>query len=945
MGGPKTPFDNKFGPSRVESKQKADEQKRSLFAKLTSKLRRTQAEHVPAQERSAIAESVGALPAQPASLPEYVKAQYGKADVPVFDRGAPDITLYPEPWLARAVQGALLAAANQEIRLQLVWPGTIASVPLVHALATLERWPIGDKRGLRALVFPTKRTSFAGLSKFLLGREKLLEWSHTYFTLVQLPGVTAPLPGRDNPNKDMLLQAVKSAWNQDHELPSPCIGEVLPHFDWDIDLSSWGTYASKYLSRTRRSLQRAYKIALWKEGDRIDKLGDPAVSPDALFGVSHLATAKQRRAAISSAAVTGEYQPELVLFDLTKSIRWTTERNLIRLVPEVIEAINTSWKKRVGFLLITDDPKTYFVLRSQLADKKQGVASRNVISDPIVATGSDYGLSNTRRPLDWSPATVSNKHFVADVLDQEMAEAATRLWTIGQALVLESNPQRLLRSASTFLLRLANLPGGYRDYVAWMEASAFADSIRAELTWNGHVARLASALDRGEFGDKAEGVRKATQRATKLVESYNDQTPLARRIAKLIAACLTKPKFRLAIFFRSNTDVAVAKAFLNRNPDFPVGADFSAVEGRVDFLIHKELGQVLEASVVPTRFVFVGLPDETLKELLTSEKVPADSIVFVDWRRANSVLIGLRALKSVDVFKAYRGRISEFGDELERRLKEVPQAIDIEKIDAIRVPRLSLSAAAADASRRDEGPGGAYKLELEDRSRIIAGQRMYVYDPDELKPFQFKDIEEIKQGDSVFVMSDELKDMFEVALIGAGHGIPRGSNFGQMLRNYHRDVLANSKRIFAGESGATLARSIQRRMKEISPELPQCSASRIRYWIDVEGSADTQAEDLKPHSTWSKEDFETFARALEVPENLIAIYWLMVAKQRTALQQAGRELADRYARVLFREDEAAIHFRLNRETMLRLQDEAVRNTYRVLRVIPPQLNALGPHVN
>ena len=120
------------------------------------------------------------------------------------------------------------------------------------------------------------------------------------------------------------------------------------------------------------------------------------------------------------------------------------------------------------------------------------------------------------------------------------------------------------------------------------------------------------------------------------------------------------------------------------------------------------------------------------------------------------------------------------------------------------------------------------------------------------------------------------------------------------------------------------------------PEGLACSLSRIRYWLDVEARSDSQAEDLKPHSTWSKADFELFALALEIPENLIGVYWLMVTGQRVALQQAGRELAERYAHILFREESAAVQFKLDQAAILELQDEAIRNTYRVVRIIPPE---------
>lgn len=924
MPGGKKKFESLFGPSRIENRARAEQSKKELVQRLLAPKVNIGA----ASTVSSVSKELDAPVPRDTKLAErpFADARYGRASVPLFDRDVLGEALHPEPWLARLVDAALLTASSFEVRIELIWPGTIKSVAVVQALASLERFAVGDKRGLRSLLFPTKRTSFTALGKFLLGREKLLDWTREYLTITQLRGAKPPIPGRDDQDKDMLLQAVRSGWNQDPALPPPCISEVMPNFDWDLEVGRWGDYSAKYLSRTKKSLQRRHKTELFKS-DRFARLGAPQTAPDALFGISHLATAKHWKAALSSEAFAGIGQPELVIFDLTKAMRDTTQRNLIRLVPEVVMAVKEVWKQPVGFLCITDDPKTYFVLRRKFLDDGEN----RVVSEPIVAAASDYGLSQSPRPMGWTPEPASNKHFHVEVLDQEMAEAATRFWTIGQQFDANAHANRQASATAAFLLRLANLPGGYKDYIGWMEASAFADSIRNELTWNGHVARLSAMIEQGVFADKAESVRRAIAKATALVETYNEQTPLARRIAKELAAGVGKQKYRADLVFRSNADIGIAKAFIGRQ-----GAAMETLADRINFRIHKELAVILNGGAVPSRLVFIGLPDETLKELVTSERVPADSVVVMDWRRANTVLTGLRALKSVEAYKPYRGRIAEFGDEIERRLKEVPNSIDIEKIEGLHVRRLSLPAAAAEASRRAEGPGGAFKLELENESRVIVSQRVYLYDPDEEKPFHAVDTEKVKPGDMVFVMSDELKDMFEVALIKAGHGIPRGSNFVEMLRNYHKDVLANSRRLFGDIGASALARKIQERMHTMRPEGPACSLSRIRYWLDVEASSDSQAEDLKPHSTWSKSDFELFARALEIPDNLIGVYWLMVTGQRVALQQAGRELAERYAHILFREESAAVHFKLDQAEILELQDEAIRNTYRVIRVISPQ---------
>jgi len=840
------------------------------------------------------------------------------------------------------VDAALQAACKKDLRLVLVWPGQADSIALIHALATLERTAIGDKRGLRALAYPTTRLTFSTLSQTAVDRERLLEWARHYLTVST--GIEPPIAGRDDQNKDMMLMALQSARNVAPQGDLPMLAEVLPHFEWDRESKSWGHYGDRYLRRSKRALERSHKRALFKkeEDGRIAQLGNPPTAPDALFGITHLASAEERRAALKSKALNGEdLQPEVVLLDATREMRLRTDKYLIRVIPEFIEDVIANWAKPCGFLVVTDDPKSYFAIRKSLAERISG-RRLNLIAETLITDPSDRGLSETPLPVNWIPSVVSLRHFPVGVLDQEASEAALRFWNLSEKFAQGSEAFNACREAAAYMLRLANLPGGYRDYTSWMSSQGVVDSVRRDMSWTGHEYRLQGLLDRGEFAARAEDVRRAMKRAAGLIDAYGDSTPLAARIAKEVGLCATKTKLNVAVMFRFNTDIPVAQLYLQRYGHYPNKRLFSEFEQRVALMNHRELPKLLADGDIPDRFIFVGLPDETVKLLVSSERVPADSVILVDFRRANDVLIGLRALQTIETYKPYRGRIAGLANEIGRRIGELPRAVDLEKLERMRVPRLSLSAAASDASRRSEVPG-AWRVELEGGRRTYVGQKVYIYDPDEARPFHQEDIENVKPGDHIFVMSDELKDRFESCLIEAGHPVMRGASLGEMVRSYHRHILQSARRLFGDLKGLALARQIQQRMTEIAPQAKVCSLNRIRYWMDVEDSAETAIEDLRPHSTWSATDFATFARALDVPENLIGQYWMMVTGQRRALQEAGRELADRYARVLFSEETAETLYRLRRETILMLQREAVQSAYRVVRTFPPLQSKEGAH--
>jgi hypothetical protein len=861
----------------------------------------------------------------------YGAARSGASKIPLYVRGqaAP---VWSQPWLHGAVDAVLQTAANQELRLVLMWPGHADGLVLIHALATLERNAIGDKQGLRALLYPTSRFSFSPLTHLLVDRERLLEWARHYLTVAV--GAESPLEGRDNQNKDMMLMALQSARNAAPTSESPLLSEVLPHFEWDRTDKTWGHYGEKFLRRSKLALERSHKRALFEkvEDGRMMRLGSPETAPDALFGISHLATPRERRDALKSKALRGlANQPEVVLFDLTRAMQLRAERPLVRTVTDIMKELADCWKTPYGVMIFTDDPKAFFTLRKLLVEKRR---DKPVHTETLVTAPKGSGLVESPLPRDWRPAQVSLRHFRISILDQETAEVALRFWSLSEKMEPTSEASTECRKTAAYLLRLANLPGGYRDFTSWMTSQAFTDSVRQDMSWSACEYRLDGLLERGALGSYVGDVRQAISRGTRLVETYADATPLASRLAKEVGACAEKAKTSVVVLFRFSADIAVAQSFLSRYAHYPSGRSFSEFSNRVSLRNQRELAQIVDSKILPSKFVFVGLPDETLRFLVSGDDIPADSVVLVDYRRANDVLIGLRALRTIDTYKAYRARISGIAGEIEKRLSELPKAIDLERLERVQVPRLSLSTAAAEHSRAAELPG-SWRVELEGGRHISIGQRVYLYDPDDAGLFHPEQTDNLKAGDLLFVMSDALKDLLESCLIAVGRPVMRGASLAEMVRAYHRQILNNAKRLYGDVEGILLARRIQTRMLELSASSKIVNLSRIRYWMDVEDSTAADSADLKPHSTRQRADFVVFAHALEIPDNLIEHYWMMITGQRLALQEAGRELADRYARVLFSDESVEAHYQLGREAILMLQREAVQNTFRVIRTIPP----------
>src|SRR4029077_10559034 len=228
----------------------------------------------------------------------------------------------------------------------------------------------------------------------------------------------------------------------------------------------------------------------------------------------------------------------------------------------------------------------------------------------------------------------------------------------------------------------------------------------------------------------------------------------------------------------------------------------------------------------------VGMTDETLRAVLTEERVPAGSVLLLSYKQAENYEKGLLALKTLEALKPYKGRISGLADDLARRLDAVPAPLVLDRLQ-LRALAFSFES-AMDAPDGDEQ--AFWRLDLEHIGRIFVARRVFKYEPDSDPPFEPVPVESIHEGDAIFVMTDDLKDRVEAALRAKGpSSFMRGITFGKMLEAYHNEVRSRSEALFPANSTSDRIRKIQGKMKEIDVG-GTVSTARVRYWLDLDGA-------------------------------------------------------------------------------------------------------------
>jgi len=912
-------------PERLEDRRKALEQKKALAERLLS--RKTPPLPPPMEEAEPVIGSTlpadtkedgtSAAPSSATSTSGPTKGQFGQARVAIYDRDATTVQLSPEPWLKALIELMLTVANSGGVHVCLAWPGRIDSLPFAHALATLERLATGDFAGLRTLLYPVKQTTFYQLNHYLLDRKRLVELCQQAYDVDT--GMFRSSRACDG--KAELLMALSTIQAHSSDVPYPTIAELVPSFTYDPESKTWGNYAGGFLKRSLTKLRRGHAAQLKASISTV--LGQPASAPDAILGIAHGAKKEQWAGALSSAVLVRGGAPELLLLDATDDMQKTAFRTPQR-IPDFLALALERLPGKPGAVVFTDDPATFFLLKKQLRDDLGSQLESHVFPAEVDVAS----LSCVPRPDSWVPVTRSLKHFQVEILDREASSVALRFLTAASELTLDSDAQRSCQQAAYYLLRLANLPGGYRDLGEWLEEENRPQSMATRLSWVPYEAGLRQAFERGAAGGEGERIRAALDKANVLLGHWAEHTPMALRLAREVEALAAKPRQQMVVVLPKAAYIAVAHRFLRRQLATK-GITLAGLADRLWFRTHGELKDVLGERHDITKFIFVGLTDDTLRVLVADERLPAGSLVMLSYKQADTYQKSLLALKTIDVLKPYRGRISGLAEEIGRKLDQMPTPLDVDRLQ-LRAMTLSFESSE---DVPDVGEATFWKLDLESLGRVFVAKRAFKYVPELDPPFESTGIDRLSKGDSIFVMTDELKDDVEATLRSSGFAsFSRGMTFAKMLDLYHGEVRRLSEEQFP--SPRARARQIQERMAEIDSETTNCSLQRIRYWLDLDGESD--GGNRPPHAARDRKYFEAFARALGIAEPLLKDFWLYAINHtRTENRMAGRELADFYTNVLFHPESVQVYANIPADVIGRLQREAARCVFRVINIIKP----------
>lgn len=265
-------------------------------------------------------------------------------------------TVAPQPW-TKDLLSTLLAAADQGgVTLCLVWPAKITALPLLHALANVERVFAKDLRGLRTLLYPGTHACRAPLHSVLANREVLSAFYRTLW-VQQANGSFEAESWTSSPAFLAALWALNDLTQHTPWAPNPSLAELVPTFVFDPAKRAWTTTVSNPLERTlakveRLALRRDLRQRVSLEWDIADK------APGALMVLHHTAKKESWRTALAAQALKASGHPEVLLLDATDAAM-RTNYAAVKRIPDFLTFAQENGFSAEGAIIVTDDPKAY----------------------------------------------------------------------------------------------------------------------------------------------------------------------------------------------------------------------------------------------------------------------------------------------------------------------------------------------------------------------------------------------------------------------------------------------------------------------------------------------------------------------------------------------------------------------------------------------------------
>jgi len=823
--------------------------------------------------------------------------------------------LFLQPWTKELVSLTLTAAKSKEIFLCLLWPAPVSSLPQIHALSSLQINYQKNLLGLRTVLFQGNYATRADLDAILIERSSLVNlWKSFWKFDNSSPRLDVDVPS-------VCYRAILRTFNDielNHpEIENPSLGEIMPVFVFNDESEKWETRETNPLERSLKKVSRRARKKLLRE-EVNSEWGFPDKAPGALMVVHNKTDESAWKTALSKKFFEKYNNPNLILFDATSSAQFKGYQPIKR-IPQVLRHLSKDGTSATGSVIVTDDPATFFILKGRFHSEK--IHYKQMIWP---AECESIFLSENPSRSGFIPEERRDIPFKVSIVDRDASEIALKFLKVFRELTRDDGVDgQPLLDATKYILRISNLPCGYKDltdHAAESEDELFQNQ---RFAWSPVKEGLRSLISSGAVNHKISDVRDAVSKAERLIDSWTDGTPMALRLRREVATITEVKGGSACIVLPSKRYISLAIRFLGRHLE----SGWEEIKNRIKWATLASFEQVLSETNHEQNYIFVGVNRNVLKVLLTETNLKQATIVFIAYKEANSIIQTLDGMQQINAFSPYLKRIITLRNSLHEKLLEIPKQLVASSLNDFSV---FFKFEGQNGGGSTSTPG-YHTFILEDGNRAYSSGWIYKFDSDEDPFFKRVSAKTIQDGDLLFNMSANMRRKLEVAL-HLQSDFENSEDYPEraLLRLYHQDIMSRCEALLKSKTPAARAREIYRKMLEIDPSASSLRRANVYYWLII-----GKEDDSRPHAPREKKHFKLFCNALQIKEEQMLQYWGFIRSARQLNQNLGRELSARYAEILFQPESALAYRNVPKKVIEQLQQEAVACVFRVEAVIPP----------
>lgn len=830
------------------------------------------------------------------------------------------------------------AAKKQNAQHVLLWPGSLKSLALAHAVATLSEWHIGNKRGIRTLIYPAKTNFLQGLNHITADRKEIANLAaRQYEPPNGAPNPLVTVPMRE---KDAFLTCLNNKHLDEGGGLDPTLSELLPHYFSGDESGVWSASDGDLLRRIKGQLgDRSWTRAL---NELIHSVSNFSSAPDALLALGWRSSVDAVESALRNLKHSG--RPEVIILDLMKGTRKTVT-NWRPMTIRFLDTLTLVFGDELpGVLVVSDDPHVRAQLLRELEKRSKsaiGLVSRlnpilraSTLGIPFTVAGE--GVTSPEASRFQPPAPLD---YVITETDRTAATVVLGLETLKNRTQVEQ--ERLaLSDAISFLNRLASMPSSVKVLTDWLNEADVPAGVRAAFSWPSRRVPLTELINSSSYPETAK-LRSLVNKADDMWRAYEIGTPFVQLLVRLIEEHTRGEEKCLLVFTRPTARKLAERFFETYSYDgLAPGEGYAILKDRLRLVASAALDEELKRNSDST-LVFAGLDEEGLRLLIADERIRGRAYVLLTARNAAYLKSSLKAVGSITGMQGLKPRIVK----LLSQLNDYPDIEDakLSKEDFV-LPTFSFEAGlSGHINESESGDPDAWKVTL-DSGQVLArspSTTIYLYDPikgqAQTRGFRAVQVKSLKPGDQVFVMSGELRELAEAALKSAGISISNDKRFESLLQQYHTRIAELVEKNIPGKTQADKAEHLRRVIQGI-PGCPRDFAmvSTVRAWIDARKWLTTAFDENQPHAPRKEAHFKFFSEAVGLTPVESLLFWKTVIQPMRGTRRAdGRRVSDAYTDLLMEQESFAVHQRLAPAVAHRLFLKAQDNIYTVEAIQEP----------